>query len=469
MMMRLLKTSMAVLLMFNVIACQDIVEDINDENPNKISSVDGSTLFTGMILADITAQSGYLNWAAGVWTGNFEGSGRFEPNQNYQYTNTNSNTPWGNIYQGVVKQSRELRSGIPVSNMDFFFGASKVLEAHAVGTAVNVFGKVPFSEAGDNDIPTPKYDEQLEVYNALFTILDEAIFHLEAAGTTGGISEDIFFDGNASFWIGAANTLKSRLYLEIRDYDNAVVSAQNGVSTLYESMRYHPPAVVLTGDTNLLFQFFTGSYSDDLQVEGSFLFDLLGTGSESRNNDKTNEIDRAAYYYDGTLININAGGIGGIDEPMNQISLQENLLTLAEALLRSGASNFNSSLSTLNEHRANLRNGVYFNVSTGVYDDYVEADFLSGGIENSDGTLSKEDALLREILEERYATFFADIISFNDMRRVKKDPVNVQVPIPYKTGSKHPERFLYPFTEENTNGANVPEIVDIFVKTDINQ
>ena len=217
----------------------------------------------------------------------------------------------------------------------------------------------------------------------------------------------------------------------------------------------------------MLNQFFTGSFSDDLATKGSFLIDLIGTGVSSRNNTKTNEFDRAAYYYDG--VDINLSGIAANDEPMNQISCQENLLTWSEAALRASASNFDVSLEKLNEHRANLRNGVYFPANSGVYDDYVEVDFLPSGIENVDGSLSKEDALLREIIEERHVSFFADILSFNDLRRTKRDPSYIQVPVPFNIGSQHPERFLYPFDEENTNGTNVPDIENIFVKTEVNK
>ena len=465
--MQLFKKSLIITALICLAACQSVVDDINDIDPNKIGTVDGQTLFTGMQLANTTAQSGYLNWAAGIWTGNFVGEGKMGPEQNYQYVNTNSNTPWSNIYVGVVKQAREIRSGIEVTNKDFFYGASKVIEAHAVGTAVNVFGDVPYSEASNDNIPAPKYDSQTDVYRALQSLLDEAISDLQVAATGGGISEDIYFGGDSNKWIKAAYTLKARLYLDVRDYASALSAAQSGISSESESMKYYPPAVVNTGDTNLLNQFFTGSFVGDLRTEGSFLIDLIGTGAISRNNIKTDEVDRAAYYYDG--VNLNLSGIAANNEPMNQISYQENLLTWAESSLRANANNFNVSLGKLNEHRANLRNGVYFSSNSGVYDNYVEADFLANGIENTDGSLSKEDALLREIIEERHVSFFADILSFNDLRRTKRDPSYIQVPVPFNIGSQHPERFLYPFDEENTNGTNVPDIENIFVKTEVNK
>ena len=184
--MQLFKKSLIITALICLAACQSVVDDINDIDPNKIGTVDGQTLFTGMQLANTTAQSGYLNWAAGIWTGNFVGEGKMGPEQNYQYVNTNSNTPWSNIYTGVLRQAREIRSGIEVTNKDFFYGASKVLEAHAVGTAVNIFGDVPYSEASNDDILAPKFDTQTDVYVALQLLLDEAILDLQSAATNGG-------------------------------------------------------------------------------------------------------------------------------------------------------------------------------------------------------------------------------------------------------------------------------------------
>jgi hypothetical protein len=465
--MKLYKTGLLVGAFLTFFACQDIVDDINVD-PNKIPDVNGEALFSGMQLADITAQNGFLGWASGVASGYFVGDGRLNAIQDYNYNNTDSDTPWRTIYVGVVKQARELRSGIPVTNQNFFYGASKVVEAHALATAASLFGDVPFSEAVNDNFPTPVYDGQLSVYSELQNLLDDAISDLQASGTSSGVNQDLFFDGDSNAWIEAAYSLKARLYLENRDYSNAVTAAQNGISSASNTMAYNPPNEEGGGDINLLNSLKTsGTFADDVTVGGSYLIELIGTGAESRNNTKTDEVDRAAYYYNGSVVNLE--GFAAPDAPMNQISLEENLLTWAEALIRSGAGNFDAALTKLNEHRANLRNGVYFPVSTGVYDDYVSTDFEAGGIENADSALSREDALLREIIEERYASFFNQVIAFNDIRRMEKDPTAIQVSVPFNTGSQRPQRFLYPFEELNTNGENVPDIMDIFIKTPVNQ
>ena len=86
------------------------------------------------------------------------------------------------------------------------------------------------------------------------------------------------------------------------------------------------------------------------------------------------------------------------------------------------------------------------------YEPYVEADFENGGMKNLGG-LDETQALLKEVLEERYVTFFCQMLGFNDVRRTRKESVGVQ--LTPTIGDKLPERFLYD-QEEITSNANIP-------------
>lgn len=79
--------------------------------------------------------------------------------------------------------------------------------------------------------------------------------------------------------------------------------------------------------------------------------------------------------------------------------------------------------------------------------------------------LSKNTALLREIVEERYVTFIGQLEQFSDVRRTKNEIGLVPV-----TGSSLPQRFFYPQSEINTN-ANTPKLIpaDLFKPTEVNQ
>jgi hypothetical protein len=91
------------------------------------------------------------------------------------------------------------------------------------------------------------------------------------------------------------------------------------------------------------------------------------------------------------------------------------------------------------------------------------ADFAPGGIANP-GSLTAQQALLTEVLEERYITFIGQTEQFNDVRRTKNF-----LGIPAVTGSKLPQRFLYPQSEINTN-PNTPKLSsgDLFIETPVN-
>ena len=78
-----------------------------------------------------------------------------------------------------------------------------------------------------------------------------------------------------------------------------------------------------------------------------------------------------------------------------------------------------------------------------LYDAYVEADFVGGGMENSD-VLTKDQALLREIIEERYVSGFGTYMPFNDHRRLRgSGETNLIPPFPFNNAntSEHVERL----------------------------
>jgi hypothetical protein len=97
------------------------------------------------------------------------------------------------------------------------------------------------------------------------------------------------------------------------------------------------------------------------------------------------------------------------------------------------------------------------------------SDFENGGMENQD-SLSTSNALLREIIEERYVSGFGMHMAFNDSRRLRSTDGAIAVPFVMKgnDSSQKAERMPYAFIELNSN-ENAPEDPGIFVKTEVNQ
>ncbi|MCU0354957.1 MAG: SusD/RagB family nutrient-binding outer membrane lipoprotein, partial [Cytophagales bacterium] len=145
-------------------------------------------------------------------------------------------------------------------------------------------------------------------------------------------------------------------------------------------------------------------------------------------------------------------GFAAVDAPFPMVTYQENKLMRAELAVR--ANNFADGLRELNEYRDWLGRGGYINSVTFArspkrYAAYAEADFLSGGMENADGSLTKEEALLREILEERYVTFYCQTVAWNDERRTRQEKFGVK--LTPNIGNQLPWRFIYAQNELNGN------------------
>lgn len=452
-------------------SCEKLVEGIN-ENPNNLvqEDIDARLLLTGAELANTVANAGHLNRISGMYSGQLIGFQSLYSNiYGYSLSAVESIQDWSRIYVGCIPNARAIREMVPDDKL--MVGITKVMEAHAIGTAASLFGDVPYSEIDNPDIADPKFDSQVSVFNAALALLDDAIADLNGAASRN-IPEDIYFNGDKDKWIAAAYTLKARYYLQMKDYSSAYSAAQNGISSYDGNLSFHPQGTAgQLGDKNLLWTLLSGSREGDLGTGNSYLMQLLDPASAvTRNNAKTNEYARFLYSEIIEEPSINNRGIAAEYEPQELVSFEENTLILAECAART--IDFNTALGHLNDLRAWLNTGGRLNAafidSAYQYDPYVAADFANGGIENPDG-INDTRALLREIIEERYVSGFGTFMPFNDVRRLRKDDSDLIVPFPLNPGgTQQPQRMPYSDDEIVAN-SNIDADPGIYVVTEVNQ
>lgn len=463
------------LCLIGISSCDDYL-DVN-ENPNQLVSVpSGDLLLRGTLLANAQVQQGQLARTSMYYTGGLIGLNLVQQTlYNYDYTPGDSDAVWGHVYNGILVQNKEIRRLSP--DVGRLQGIIDVNEALAIGTATSLFGDIPYSNAIPDDptleSPDPTLDDQASVYDALQALLTNAIPKLQDGVTTSITnSQDNYFGGDQSAWIAAAYTLKARYYMQTKQYALALENVVNGINSASGTMSYNPEGEVV-GDSNILNIFVNSSRAGDMTGDGAFYRMLLDpSDSNSRNNAKTDETARRNYTY----ISGDGSQEGGIDDavtPMKLVSYEENLLIWAECILRVNDDNLGA-INKLNELRAYLRSGEAFNLisptDTFMYDDYVLADFESGGMENPDG-IATDRAILREIIEERYVSGFTSYMPFNDARRLRASDSDVIVPFPLNNGTTtvNPQRLLYPQDEIDAN-SNIPSpIPDLFTPTPVNQ
>ena len=451
----------------------DVDKAIND-NPNEITlaDVDPKLFLNGAQLANVIVQVSHINRICGMYSGQLIGFTSLYSNiYGYALSTVETNGEWNSAYIGVVTNARHIQTAAPEDKL--LVGIAKVVEANAIGTLAILTGDVPYSEIGGT-VDDPKFDSQKAVLAAMSALLDGAISDLSGA-TSRKESFDIYFGGDKDKWIAAAYTLKARYALAQKDYAGALAAAGNGISSSAGDMLYIPrgDASISQGDKNLFYTILEGSRTGDLGNEGSFLLAILDpSNAKYRGNAKTNETARHGYY---TIDHTTGSGNKGVVEqfePQPIATYSENQLIRAEASARSS---FALGLTALNSYRAWLAGGGRLNANFDVaanymYDPYVEADFASGGMENADG-LSAANALLRDIMEERYVSGFGSYMPFNDHRRLRGAGETALIPpFPLNTvgATQHIERIQWAEVELSSN-ENAPTDPGLYAKTEVNK
>ncbi|RDV13474.1 SusD/RagB family nutrient-binding outer membrane lipoprotein [Pontibacter diazotrophicus] len=479
-MKKIYKPVAVLMLGLSLFSCEKIVEDLNVD-PNNPTDAPANLILTGTQLSNVVVQEGIASLLVSIWSGYATGHDRqWRDYANYNITSGNFDSEWNNVFRGTVNNARITIDKAMMLNNRKMAGIAKIVMANSLATATQLWGDIPLEQAGQiQEYPNPMFESQADVYTKLLALLDEAIADLETGiGTVG--AEDIHFGGDATKWIQTAYTLKARLLTDTEQYAAAYTAAENGIST-YANSLYAPHGQIANINQNQFYAFLTQTRPGDISAASAYNVNLLDPASSTyRGNAKTDESARFLFYYRPVGVNTSgvaepntsstatARGFFAMDARFPMVTYQENILTLAETALRSGMG-VEQALEYLNSYRNFLSAGGYVDptyqtTAASKYEPYEAADFAAGGIENQDG-ISQEDALLREIIQERYVTFYGTHLGWNDERRTRGEVY--EVGLSPNAGTELPWRFIYPQNELNSN-SNAPTVVPgIFSKLPI--
>lgn len=452
-------------------SCNNIVEGINDD-PNNQTQSSYQSILTGAEVGNILLQTGESARRAGIFSGQYTGIDRQHLGFNqYSVTTSDFDALWNDGFVDALRNAIVTEQAANKENIGpVTVGISQVLQAQVIGTLASLYGDIPFDEVVNEEFSNPKFENQQTVYLKIQALLDKAISNLEQGTGRPASGSDLYFNGSAQAWLECAYTLKARFYMHVKDYTKAYAAASLGISSINNSM--YGPHGTASENSNLNYQFFAIEVRQSDLVVSDFMAGLVNSTSPTyRGNSKTDETGRNNFYFTTNTNGVQPNTLDGFaaqTAPAPLVTYEENLLILAESGFR--VNGFDNGLSHLNIFRSFMSSDGYLrnvNSSNILYAAYNLSDFQVGGIENVDG-ISRDNALLREILEERYVTLFGQIESFNDIRRTQNESV-VRVPVIPNIGNELPQRFLYPQSEIDRN-TNIPNpIPNFFDKTIVNQ
>ena len=228
-------------ILIGAISCTNDFSEWN-KDPKKATEVPASTLFSNAernLVRTIKSQnvnSNIFNFMAQYWTAT-----TYPDESNYDLASRD--VPggfWNGLYLGVLidlQESTKVLNAATATLAPALLPENKnqlavvsILEVYTYHLLVDVFGDVPFTEALDIDNSAPKYDDDAEIYAALFTQLDAAISNLDTSADSFG-SADFIYEGDVSSWKKFANSLKLRMALRVKDDAKVSSAIAGGVFT----------------------------------------------------------------------------------------------------------------------------------------------------------------------------------------------------------------------------------------------
>ncbi len=202
--------------------CKKYLEDAT-ENPNDPSVGSPGSLLANIEVATFSNYAGNSARRAAILTQQMAGTdGQMIQLANYQILEGDVTNEWKGIYNNAVINCNLLVESYGDKN-PYYAGIAKILKALNIGLATDMWGDVPFTDAGLGltGNTEPKYDTQESIYAGLQTLLTEAISDLSKDPTSNSYfpTGDLIFSGDAASWISSAWLLKARYAnrLSLRD------------------------------------------------------------------------------------------------------------------------------------------------------------------------------------------------------------------------------------------------------------
>ncbi|MGD8426271.1 MAG: SusD/RagB family nutrient-binding outer membrane lipoprotein [Balneolaceae bacterium] len=460
-------TSLLALMLVLLSACdvnEEIVSGI-DEDPNNPTDAPAQKVFVAGQVASLMIYEGDADWISNLFTQHLTGVAR-QPSQYFGYSiaATDFDDMWRLAFSRAFTNLKLAQERL-LDGQENIDAVIKINRAMLSGQITALWGDVPYTEAANDEVENPVYDDQMQVYSAVIGLLDEAIQTLGSGQSDLPNGWDIFsYGGDIERWLKAAYTLRARYKLHTGDLTGALADANQGIDdpTIDSNTGWAVgDLVALHGgnwqfDMNLLHSEINVDRPGDINASSSVAVAMMRPGG-TRENAKTDEgSGRFLFFFTDEAtpdVNLSDGGFFGASAPFPLVTYAENELIRAEILARNGDEP--GALEALNNVRS-------YNQSRfgGTYDALVPADFQGGGAYAS-------TTVLQEVYDEEYLSLMGQIEVFNFVRRVGYDSLSPLLN-PRSGASTIPQRFRYPQSELDAN-ENIPSPQPgLFAKTEVN-
>ncbi len=488
-------------------SCKKDFLDIN-ENPNQATAVtpnvvlsaalNGSGRDLGQDFLPVTRWMGYLSRS-----GNYIADAQTEQ---YNITNSYTDASFQRLYT-VLNRYDYIEQVGHQQGLAFYVGVAKTMKALHFSTLVDCYNDVPYTQAFQiTTTSTPAYDKGQDIYNDLVKQLDSAVTYFDSAknfydnvATSSQISTDdqydIVFsrgsginpDDRMDKWVQFANTIKLKLLLhefavidesyrqteiqKILDNGRGFIGAGESVTVnpAYQNSTnqispFYANFNTVTGTTDAFNYYRANTYAVDFynntgDARQYSIYSPIGSSIGSNYDGDPNAQPNTATSSIGSGILKSAT----MDQPI--LMDFESLFDQAEAVQRGWLEGDAQAL----YESAITQSFVYLDADAyGLGDPAADAQYYFGadglGVQGPvvDANWDASPDKIEAIITQKWAALNCInwVEAWTDYRRTgfpTSDVLGISLS-PSHIEPKIPIRFLYPQSEVNTNGANVPPL-----------
>jgi hypothetical protein len=420
------------------------------ENPNDPVDVSVAGQFVAVQANLFTLFQGQVARSASIYTQQLMGSNNQQLlwGTRYGIVEGDISTHFNSIYTGSgLVGLRKIQAQANADGDALLEGMAKVWEAHLFLMATSVWGDLPYREAVNSEIATPKLDPQQQLYADILAVLDEGITLLRAAPTAGNCDPaDLVYCATAGTrasqvtrWIAAANTLKARAQLHLVErngnaaYSAAITAAEAGILEAPTS-----PAQAMHGQGPGDFRAFHGNTLADGNIWAQFLGarqDIVA-GNVLVQLLRTRNDPRLTAYFDPNA----AGQVAGWDADGNAVGGTASVVNTAVRR----AFNFRQPLITWAENQLILAEAKFRVQNAAAALPHVN------NVRRAVGLPDLTSVTFADVMTEKYIAQFQNIDVWSDFKRTCLPLVK-----PHLTQAEVPGRLPYGSAERTAN-PNIP-------------
>lgn len=207
-----------VLLAILAVGCENFL-DVN-ENPNAPENARVDVRFPAVVAGVVHS---VYNGDPPLWgvewvkQTSYNGDTRYYDDlQHYEVHDGTPNEWWNYYYSDILSETKLIMEQTDPETDAAYHGISKFLHAWTWALTTDLWGPIPFTEALNPAVPTPPYDGQRTVYDAVDQWFEEAIADMKnpAAMRVPGAG-DLLFAGDMDRWVKLARVVQARHHLRL--------------------------------------------------------------------------------------------------------------------------------------------------------------------------------------------------------------------------------------------------------------